>query len=423
MVEINKANAFETKNTRHVFIIGAKCIGQYGGYETFIDKLTEVHQSEKTIQYNIVTKANGEGAMDESRLKPAPTNIKKNKNGSVHSFTYHNANVVKLRVPQIGAAQAIAYDIYAFRWCLEYISSHQIKDAVVYVLACRIGPFFGSLVKKAHKLGCKVYVNPDGHEWKRAKWLGPVRKYWKESERMMVKNADLLICDSVNIEKYIKEEYLAYSPHTVYIAYGADIVPSTLADDDPRFMGWLSEHGLEKNSYYMCCGRFVPENSFEIMIREFMKSHSSRDFVIVTTKNDRLLECLEQKLNWRADNRIKFVGAVYDSELLRKIRENAYGNFHGHTVGGTNPSLLEALASTKINLLIDVDFNREVAEDAALYWGVEDGELAELIDQVDKMTSEQRSIYELKAKDRIKSAYNWKFIGNEYKKTLIGRNG
>ena len=399
---------------KKIFIIGAKCIGQYGGYETFIDKLTEEHQDDRSIHYHIVTKANGDGAMDETKLISISA-IKKDDNGQTRCFKYHNANVVKLSVPKIGAAQAIAYDVKAFKWCVRYIEKFNIEDAIIYVLACRMGPFFKRLVQKAHKLGARVYVNPDGHEWKRAKWSRPVRKYWKESEKSMVKYADLLICDSINIEKYIKEEYKQYAPKTTYIAYGADVRPSTLSDDSPEFVEWMKEHGLEKNNYYMCCGRFVPENSFEIMIREFMRSHSKRDFAIITTKNDGLLKELEEKLHWKNDSRIKFVGTVYDKELLKKIRENAYGNFHGHTVGGTNPSLLEALGSTDLNLLIDVGFNQEVAQDSALYWSGRDGDLANLIDKADTMDDMLRAEYGIKAKKRIESAYSWKFIGNEYK--------
>lgn len=404
--------------SRDIFIIGAKCIGQYGGYETFLDKLTEVHENDGSVRYHIVTKANGDGAMDETRLSSV-SDVKKNDDGSVFSFKYHNAEVVKLKVPQVGAAQAIIYDVKAFKWCLGYIKEHCITNAVIYVLACRIGPFFKDLVNKAHKLNAKVFVNPDGHEWKRAKWSGPVRKYWKKSESLMVKNADLLVCDSVNIEKYIREEYASFNPETTYIAYGADLKKSALSDDDPKFTSWLEDHGLTKNGYYMCCGRFVPENSFEIMIREFMRSHSTKDFAIITTKNDSLLEELENKLHWRSDKRIKFVGTVYDSELLKKIRENAYGNFHGHTVGGTNPSLLEALGATEMNLLIDVGFNREVAQDAALYWGAGEGELASIIDSADSMSAELRAEYGIKAKDRIRTAYSWAFIGSEYKELWL----
>ena len=83
------------------------------------------------------------------------------------------------------------------------------------------------------------------------------------------------------------------------------------------------------------------------------------------------------------------MGTVYDQELLKKIRENAYAYFHGHTVGGTNPSLIEALGSTDLNLLVDVGFNREVAEESALYWVREDGELAKLIDRADEMPADE----------------------------------
>ena len=100
---VTASNAGEKVNNstkRHVFIIGAKCIGQYGGYETFIDKLTEVHANEPSIQYYIATKANGDGAMDETKLNGV-SNVKKDDKGQVRSFKYHNANVVKLRVPEI----------------------------------------------------------------------------------------------------------------------------------------------------------------------------------------------------------------------------------------------------------------------------------------------------------------------------------
>lgn len=147
--------------TRHVFIIGAKCMGQYGGYETFLDKLTEVHAAERSIHYHIVTKANGDGAMDESKLSGV-SDVQTDEKGTVRSFSYHNADVVKLDVPQIGPAQAIANDVKALKWCLDYIADHKITAPIIYVLACRIGPFFGRLVNRAHRLGCKVFVNPDG---------------------------------------------------------------------------------------------------------------------------------------------------------------------------------------------------------------------------------------------------------------------
>lgn len=400
-----------------VFIIGSKGLGNYGGYETFVMKLIDYHSSNQSIRYHIACKANGSGYMDEKKLPGAQTL-------SPHHFKYGNAICYKVPVKeQFKSAQAIFYDIDSLKWAINHIKEHHIEHPIVYVLACRIGPFFGKYVKEIHKLGGKVFVNPDGHEWMRAKWSASVRKYWKESERGMVKYADLLVCDSVNIEKYIKEEYKQYNPKTTFIAYGADVVMSKLSDTDPVYADWLNEHSLKPFNYYYCCGRFVPENNFETMIREFMKSDTKRDFAIITTKNDEFLNELDEKLGFKKDPRIKFVGTVYNQELLKKIREQAYAYFHGHSVGGTNPSLLEALESTRLNLLFDVGFNKEVGQDAALYWSKKDGDLAKLIDKVDDMSEKELDEFGLKAKQRIKDAYSWQFIADEYEDLFCGEKG
>ena len=399
-----------------VFIIGSKGLGNYGGYETFVMKLIDYHSSNQSIRYHIACKANGSGYMDEKKLPGAQTL-------SPHHFKYGNAICYKVPVKeQFKSAQAIFYDIDSLKWAINHIKKHHIEHPIVYVLACRIGPFFGKYVKEIHKLGGKVFVNPDGHEWMRAKWSAPVRKYWKESERGMVKYADLLVCDSVNIEKYIKEEYKQYNPKTTFIAYGADVVKSKLSDTDPVYVGWLKDHNLKPFNYYYCCGRFVPENNFETMIREFMNSNTKRDFAIITTKNDEFLNDLDAKLGFTKDPRIKFVGTVYNQELLKKIREQAYAYFHGHSVGGTNPSLLEALGSTSLNLLLDVGFNREVAQNAALYWSKENGDLARLIDRADQMQIDEINKFSEMAKERINKSYSWDLISNEYSDLWLQNN-
>ena len=413
MADINRGEASEN-NVQHVFIIGSKSIGQYGGYETFVDRLVGEHEKEKLIKYHVACKANGDGFMDESKLSPDAVKVlKKNDDGSVAEFEYKNAHVFKIQCPNIGPAVAIYYDRAALLYSIRYCRENHINHPIFYILTCRIGLFIGSLVKQIRKIGGKYYLNPDGHEWKRAKWSKPVRSYWKWSEKRMVSLADLVICDSVNIEKYIRSEYGV--ENTTYIAYGADVEKSTLADDDPKFISWLDEHKLSVGGYYLVVGRFVPENNYETMIREFMNSHSSRDFALITNTNEKFLEELDQKLGWKKDKRIKFVGTVYDHELLKKIRECAYGYFHGHEVGGTNPSLLEALGSTELNLLLDVGFNREVGKDAALYWNKAERDLSNLINQADVIDERQRTKYGEKAKERIREAYSWKLIGNMYK--------
>ena len=405
-------------DVQHVFLIGAKSFGNYGGYETFVNKLTEYHQHDTRIQYHMACKGNGEGWMDETKLEGV-------NRISDTEFLYHNARCYKIFVPEkLGPIQAVYYDIIALKKCCEMIRKEHIQHPIVYIMACRIGPFMKGFYDEIHRLGGKVYLNPDGHEWMRTKWSVPVRKYWKFSEQLMVKYSDLVICDSVNIEEYIHKSYDGKgiggaNPKTTYIAYGAETRKSQLADDDKKFANWLKDHGLEKKEYYLVVGRFVPENNYETMIREFMKSNTGKSLTIITGTNEKFLMQLEEKLHYKADSRIKFAGTVYDQELLMKIRENAYGYFHGHEVGGTNPSLLEALGSTKLNLLLDVGFNREVAEDAALYWTKEAGNLAALIDQADQLGQETIDILDAKARERIEKAYSWEFICGRYAEVFL----
>ena len=380
------------QNKQHVFIIGSKGIpAQYGGFETFAEKLVE-YQTDKDILFHVARLAD-----DEER------------------YEYNGAIGFDVKVPNIGPAKAIYYDVAALDKCIEYCSRmHLKKPPVFYVLACRIGPFIERYKRKIRKLRGVLLVNPDGHEWKRSKWSLPVREYWKISEKLMVRSADLLVCDSKKIEEYIRDHYRQYSPRTTYLAYGCDSAPSCLSDDSEQFHGWLKEKGLLAGEYYLVVGRFVPENNVETIIREFMKSGTSRKLALITTDNEKLYRELEKKLGFSRDKRICFTGSVYDQELLKKIRERAFAYLHGHSVGGTNPSLLEALGSTRLNLLFDVGFNREVGEDAALYWTCEPGSLSGLIETADRMSEADIDAYGLLAKRRIADAYRWESIVSQY---------
>ena len=140
---------------QHVFLVGAKSLGAYGGYETFVYKLTEYHQNKKNIKYHVACKANGDGCMDETKVEGV-TRI------NDHEFEFHNAHCFKIDIPQIGAAQAIYYDVAALNACCKYIKEHKIKNPIVYIMACRIGPFAAHFYKEIHKLGGTVYLNPDG---------------------------------------------------------------------------------------------------------------------------------------------------------------------------------------------------------------------------------------------------------------------
>lgn len=389
-------------NIQHVFIIGCKGIpAQYGGFETFVEKLTQYRDTD-AIKYHVACAVKKEDYL-----------VNKSE------YTHNNAHCFNIMWKNVGPARAIFYDIDAMKWSINYAKEHKIKQPIFYILACRIGPFIGYYKKQIIKMGGYLYVNPDGNEWKRAKWSKPVQKYWKYSESLMVKHTQLLICDSKNIEEYIQSEYKKYKPNTTFIAYGAEASKSVIADDDEKLLSWYTEKGLKAKDYYLVVGRFVPENNYETMIREFMKSKTKKNFALITNISEKFLEELKNKTGFNKDQRIKFVGTVYNQELLKKIRENAFGYFHGHEVGGTNPSLLEALGSTDLNLLLDVGFNREVGEDCALYWNKEDGNLAQLIEKADAMGRDEIIAIGALAKQRISNWYSWKYIVNKYEDVFL----
>lgn len=116
------------KDVQHVYFVGAKSMGAYGGYETFVYKLTEYHQNKKNIKYHVACKANGVGCMDESKFEGV-TKI------NAHEFELHNAHCFKIDVPQIGSAQAIYYDVVALKTCCEHIRKNHIPHPIVYIMA------------------------------------------------------------------------------------------------------------------------------------------------------------------------------------------------------------------------------------------------------------------------------------------------
>ena len=162
MAEYEKQNMVSgTTSVQHVFIIGSKSIGQYGGYETFVDRLIGEQEHEESIKYHVACKANGDGHMDEDMLDGVII-TKKNLNGSVAEFEYKNAHVFKIPCPNIGPAVAIYYDRAAVKYSIQYCKENHIEHPIFYILTCRIGLFIDSLVKQIKTVGGMYYLNPDG---------------------------------------------------------------------------------------------------------------------------------------------------------------------------------------------------------------------------------------------------------------------
>lgn len=379
----------------HVFIVGSKGIpAQYGGFETFVENLTAGKVS-KNIQYHVSCMNNDE-----------------------KHFVHNGADCFNVKVPLPGAPGRIFHVGRVLRQVEDWVKENPKGKTVVYILGCRIGPLLIPHSKRLHKLGAKVFCNPDGLEWKRSKWSAPAKAFLRYCEKCLVENSDLAICDSVNIEKYIQETYGNRCPKTAYIAYGAYVERSKCSEN--RLQEWCKKFNVKQGEYYLIVGRFVPENNYETMIREFMASNTKRDLVIISNvEKNKFYRQLAEKTGFEKDRRIKFVGTVYDQELLKKIREEAYAYIHGHEVGGTNPSLLEALASTKLNLLLNVGFNKEVAKEGAMYWDKNHSALKKLIEKSDALTEESIRQYDIASMDRVLQQFNWVDIIRKYENVFL----
>ena len=380
---------------KDIFIIGSRGLpAQYGGFETFVEKLIS-HKVSPAIRYHVACLS------DESTGK---------------HFDYKGADCFTVNPPKLGPARVIAYDMMAINYSLKLIKKEGIQAPIFYILGNTIGAFIVHFAKKIQSIGGILLVNPDGLEWKRAKWSKPVQSYLKYSEKEMTKYANLIISDNRGIETYIQNTY-PWS-RTTFIAYGTDLSKTTLTAEDASVRDWYQKWQTQEKDYYLILGRFVPENNYETAIREFMKSSTERDLVIICNhEGNSYFDELRQITGFDKDKRVKFVGTVYDQDLLKYIRNQAFAYIHGHEVGGTNPGLLEALAQTDLNLIYNVDFNHQVAQETALYWNKEDGNLSQLIDSVDGQVSFED--FGNAAKANMKENYTWEKIVGEYEELFL----
>lgn len=380
---------------QHVFIIGSRGLpAQYGGFETFVEELVS-HQKSDSIQYHVACLSDSEH--------------------HTH-FDYKGADCFTIKAPKLGPARVIAYDMLAISYALKICKQENITNPIIYILGNTIGAFIKPYAKKVKAIGGKLCVNPDGLEWKRSKWSKPVQAYLKYSEKCMAKYADLLIADNEGIDTYLKESYP--TSKTNFIAYGTETAPSELNQDDTLVSEFYKKWVLAAKEYYLVVGRFVPENNYETIIKEFMATDTKKKLVIICNhEGNAYFETLKKQTQFTSDKRVLFVGTVYDRQLLTYIREQAFAYLHGHEVGGTNPGLLEAMAHSDLNLILDVSFNRSVADISAFYWKKDKGSLEKLIRDAE-LGSDYSQLGQ-RAKAIIKEKYTWEKIVSSYEELFL----
>lgn len=246
-------------------------------------------------------------------------------------------------------------------------------------------------------------TNMDGLEYKRTKFNKWVQKFVFWEERMAVKHSHYLIADNMGIHDYYKEKY---GKESKFLAYGADVHEDYDADV-------LKEYGLEAGGYFIVVARLEPENNLFMAIEGYLASgqYGKRPLVIVGKTNTPYGKHLVERYG---DNRnIRFVGSIYDFRKLNSIRHYSYAYFHGHSVGGTNPSLLEAMASGCFILAHDNIFNRTVLGENALYYGSTDAAM-EMLDGIDQAVSAYKKEYTGRNLEVIRRDYSWEKLVDEH---------
>lgn len=376
-----------------IFIIGARGYhANYGGWETFVSNLVDQYNDKNAVFYVSELTDNKE---DDKKIKKINNNL----------------YLISIYVKEIGSPKMFFYTMKAYTYTLKYIKQENLKGTYIYILGLKLGPLLWFNKRFRKKQNIKILVNPDGLEHRRSKWNKIIQICFLLSEWSMINHCDTIVCDALGIQEYINKKYKRAKNKTVYIAYGAKKEDISNINEEEI----LEEYNLKKDNYCLMVGRCVPENNYELVIKDFMDSKIKKDLIIITNLNSsNYYQELTEKTNCNNDKRIHFINGVYDQKKLAIIRKNAYLYIHGHSVGGTNPSLIEALSLTDLNILYDVCFNHDIGNNTCLYFK-EKNTLTKLLDN-QKVLDKNKKTLGPQAKKLIKDNFTWEKIVEQYKK-------
>ena len=315
-------------------------------------------------------------------------------NPSFHTYNklnYKGVKIVKVYSPQNLVGASAANFIYDYL-CLK----DALKKDVDIILELGLITSAVSIILLKDK-NVPIVTNLDGLEWKRKKWSASVQKLTKYLEKYGVKYSDYLISDNIGIKNHVLNEYGKYSR---YIPYGAQKIKNFNIDV-------LNEYELHPYQYILSICRLEPENNLEIMIDGYIESNQRIPYIIIGNHLTPYADYLKDK--YRNKN-IFFLGGIYNKNHLDSMRHYSSIYLHGHSVGGTNPALLEAMASGAFILAHENQFNRSVLDDNALYFSKKQDVSLSLNNIA------QKDIYIKKNLDKIEKVYNWSKIINDYER-------
>jgi glycosyltransferase involved in cell wall biosynthesis len=240
-----------------------------------------------------------------------------------------------------------------------------------------------------------IVTNMDGLEWKRAKWGGLVKYLTKKAEEVTVKKSHVLISDNPGIQDYYIKNF---NRDSYYLPYGASLIEQYEPDA-------LNRYNVQPNSFYILIARMEPENNIEMILEGYTRSAASEKLILIGNTTNAFGK---KMMAYQTDNRICFIGGLYNKEALDTLRHFAKGYFHGHSVGGTNPSLLEAMASESLILAHKNPFNESVLGEAALYFENAD-EVSQLVNNI-QANDPAHAAFKKINKEKIASQYEWNKI-------------
>lgn len=308
---------------------------------------------------------------------------------------WQGVNIIHCYDPEykIGTMGQFIYDFNCIK------DSHKRNYDIILQLGYTSSSIWGNLLPKE----ATIITNMDGLEWKRSKYSKKVQHFLQWAEKRAVETSDYLVADSLGIQTYLKKKYTV---NAVYIPYGAHLF---ITPDEQI----LQHYQVKEYNYFMLIARLVPENNIEPILKGFADASSTAPFLVVgdhTTKYGTYL-----KKQFASNHNIRFLGGIYDLTHLNNLRCFSSLYFHGHSVGGTNPSLLEAMASKALICANKNAFNQAILGKDAFYFE-NDRDITTIINSF----SEANNITKIDANyDKITALYQWERIIDTYERYLL----
>jgi len=315
-------------------------------------------------------------------------------NSSTHPYKekeFKGVKIIHCKDPEdkIGTAGQFIYD-------LNCILDSRKRN---FDILLQLGYTSNSIWRKLLPKNATIVTNMDGLEWKRSKYSRKVQKFLKYAERLAVKSSDFLIADSIGIQNYLKETYQVNSE---YIAYGAELFNTPDASI-------LLEYQVEAFNYNMLIARLEPENNIETILDGVALSKIKTPFLVIG-KHDVNAFGAYLKSKFKDQSHIKFVGGIYNLEHLNNLRFFSNLYFHGHSVGGTNPSLLEAMSSRALIIANNNEFNKTILNENAYYFETAQNVKA----YIETLSKDNHSSIIENCYNQIDKQFNWDIINKKY---------